>query len=73
MKVRHLRMIHDSYSLIDFYVLGNVDDDIVFTYETDTEVFKSCAATLNGEFWVLGGYYQSRQVVLKESKTESQI
>ena len=65
MKVRHLRMIHDSYSLIDFYVLGNVDDDIVFTYETDTEVFKSCAATLNGEFWVLGGYNQRRQVVLK--------
>ena len=71
--IHRLFINYESYSLIDFSVQGNVDDDIVFTYETDTEVFKSCAATLNGEFWVLGGYYQKRQVILKLSKTQFQI
>ena len=54
-----------SHLLIFHYndtFLGEVDDDINFTYETNTEVFGSCAASLNDEMWVLGGYYQKRQV-----------
>ena len=43
--------------------LGNFDDDIVFTYGTGTEVDASCAATLNNEFWVMGGTYKRRQVI----------
>ena len=35
--------------VIDFE--GNVDEDTVFTYDEDTEVYASCAATLNDEFW----------------------
>ena len=41
---------------------GNIDADTVFTYETDTEVYASCAATLHGEFWVIGGANKKRQV-----------
>ena len=41
---------------------GNVDDDTEFAYDTDTEVDASCAATLNGEFWVIGGNIKRRQV-----------
>ena len=42
--------------------LGNIDDDTIFTYGADTEVYKSCAATLNNEFWVIGGWNKKRQV-----------
>ena len=46
-------------------ILGEVDDDINFTYEDRTEVYYSCAASLNDEMWVLGGSIQKRQVNLK--------
>ena len=46
-------------------ILGEVDDDINFTFEDNTEVFFSCAASLNDEMWVLGGVYKRRQVNLK--------
>ena len=59
---------YKACSLIDFSVQGNVDDDIVFTYETDTEVSCSCAATLHDEFWVIGGTNKKRQVSIKLSK-----
>ena len=42
-----------------------MDDDINFTYEENTEVDFSCAASLNDEMWVLGGYKKKRQVNLK--------
>ena len=45
-------------------ISGEVDDDINFTYEDNTEAEGSCAATLNDEMWVFGGYYQRRQVNL---------
>jgi len=45
--------------------LGEVDDDIDFTFEENTEVYESCAASLNDEMWVLGGWYKKRQVNLK--------
>ena len=48
--------------------LGNVDDDTTFTYETDTGVYRSCAATLHGEFWVFGGS-KKRQVVVNYQNT----
>lgn len=41
---------------------GEVDDDINFAYDTNTEVYASCAASLNGEMFVLGGWEQKRQV-----------
>ena len=46
-------------------ILGEVDDDINFTYDAKTEVFYSCAASLNDEMWVLGGENQKRQVNFK--------
>ena len=42
-----------------------MDDDINFTYDANTEVDYSCAATLNDEMWILGGNSQQRQVNLK--------
>ena len=50
---------------------GNIDDDTVFTYETDTEVDASCAATLHDEFWVIGGKSKKRQVIMKLLKLHS--
>ena len=41
--------------------LGEIDDDINFTYEADTQVYESCTASLDGEMFVLGGLNQ-RQV-----------
>ena len=46
--------------------LGEVDLDINFTYDINTEVVDSCAASLHGEMWVLGGYNQKRQVRIGE-------
>jgi len=35
---------------------GEFDSDINFTYEANTHVYLSCAATLNNEMWILGGH-----------------
>lgn len=43
------------------------DYDISFTYDANTEVHGSCAASLNGEMFVLGGFNQKRQVNIKKS------
>ena len=40
----------------------SVDALTRFTYQTGTEVFHSCAATLNNEMFVFGGRNQKRQV-----------
>ena len=67
--------IHVTLSLITFIendnnnILGEVDDDINFTYEDNTQVYRSCAASLNDEMWVLGGYEKKRQVNLKLHKS----
>ena len=50
----------NSYDIKNIW--GETDDDINFTYEANTEVYESCAASLNDEMWVLGGYNQKRQV-----------
>ena len=47
--------------------LGNVNNDIDFTYEPNTGVTDSCAASLNGEMWVLGDFNNKRQVKFKLS------
>ena len=41
---------------------GVVDDDINFTFEDNTEVYASCAASLSDEMWVFGGANEKRQV-----------
>ena len=41
---------------------GDVDDDLNFAYDTNTEVWGSCAASLNGKMFVLGGWDKSKQV-----------
>ena len=43
-------------------VNGDVYEDISFTFDKDTEVDASCVAVLNGEHFVIGGYYKKRQV-----------
>ena len=42
-----------------------VDDDIQFTFDENTEVYRSCAASWGDEMWVFGGYNQIRQVNVK--------
>ena len=39
-----------------------MNDDINFFYEANTDVYLSCAATLNDEMWVFGGFNIRRQV-----------
>ena len=45
---------------------GEVDDDINLNYDANTEVFGSCAASLNGKMFVLGGWNQAQQVNIKQ-------
>ena len=54
------------YSSIKLW-LGEFDDDLNFAYEHNTEVLGSCAATLDGEMFVLGGYHSEykKQVNIK--------
>ena len=44
------------------YHLADVDDDINFTFDDYTEVYYSCAASLNDQMWILGGANYKRQV-----------
>ena len=44
---------------------GEIDNDINFNYDANTEVFASCAATLNDNMYVLGGGFKTRQVYFK--------
>ena len=44
-------------------LLGEVNDDINFVYEANTEVTEGCAASLNDEMWILGGNALHRQVI----------
>ena len=36
-------------------IVGEVNDDINFAFEANTEVYYSCAASLSDEMWVFGG------------------
>ena len=42
--------------------LGNVQRDLKLNFEKDTEVFRSCGASLNGQYWIIGGNNEKRQV-----------
>ena len=33
-----------------------------FNFEKDTEVYHSCGASLDGQYWIIGGYHEKRQV-----------
>ena len=51
---------------------GDIDDDINFEFEADLQVY-GCAATLNGEMWLLGGPWDNnRQVIILLSNENSQ-
>ena len=52
------------YSFIKQKLLGEVDDDINFTYDDNTEISQSCVASWNNEMFVLGGLNQKRQVIV---------
>ena len=49
---------------------GEVDDDIKFDYEPNTVIDASCASSLEGEMFILGGWNHARQVN-GEKSTES--
>ena len=55
-------MINGPYQQFLLSHSGNIDDDTIFTYGRNTEVYASCAATLHNEFWVIGGQNKKRQV-----------
>ena len=43
---------------------GDVDNHLDFDYGAHTEVFGSCGASLEGEMFVIGGWYRKRQVCI---------
>ena len=53
---------NDQEQLKQSLFLGEFDDDIDFTFDTNTEVYLSCTAALNDEMWVLGGNSHEQQV-----------
>ena len=54
---------HELLTEIQFsFTSGNIDSDIIFSFDTETEIDRSCSSTLNGEHFVIGGVNQKRQV-----------
>ena len=45
-------------------VNGNVNNEVRFFYDQDTEIDASCVALLNNEHYVIGGMNRKRQVIL---------
>ena len=41
-----------------FKYLGEYDDDIDFTYGSDTSLEYACGTTFHGNFWIFGGDYE---------------
>ena len=72
MKILWNQKIHSQwiYTVIEFWILtnpndifeGNVDFGISFTYGEGTATYRSCGATLNGEFIMIGGGSDKTQV-----------
>ena len=50
------------YYILKVYFKGNVNRDINLNFDAETEVYKSCGATLNGQFIIIGGSNEKRQV-----------
>ena len=44
-----------NYDFLNDFNLGGVTENFEFKINDDTEVYRSCAATLNGEVFVFGG------------------
>ena len=42
--------------------LGDVNRDFNLKFDIVTEAYHSCGATLNGQFFIIGGYGATRQV-----------
>ena len=61
------------FEIMTYLSSGEVDDDINFNYDTNTEVDESCAASLNGKMFVLGGWKQKQQVNIKQRQNWSLI
>ena len=71
-KIRKIRKISElSASVVSMhftwdhnavYFIGNVNRDINLNFDAETEVFYSCGATLNGQFIIIGGWNEKRQV-----------
>ena len=53
--------------------LGDVDDRLDFEYGAETEVRGSCGASLNDEMFVIGGYYEKRQVYINNGKMQNKF
>ena len=50
-----------SKGIIIFFI-GNVNRAINLNFDAGTEVYGSCGATLNGQFMIIGGLNEKRQV-----------
>ena len=47
---------------ISKYLKGNVEKNLKLNFGKSTEAYWSCGATLNGQFWIIGGVNEKRQV-----------
>ena len=46
------------------YEGGLATDELDFEMTANTEAFRTCSATINGEFYILGGSTSRRQVFM---------
>ena len=59
-----------SCKIFQVHDLGNVQRDLKLNFEKDTSVRYSCGASLNGQYWIIGGENKKRQVChLQENRT----
>ena len=58
--------MYESYAMTGTWnYLGNVNNELDFTYGDGVTAAAGCGATLKGEFWYFGGYgSNNRQVSL---------
>ena len=63
----------ELYWYLDRIFEGDVEFDISFTYGDATATYRSCGATLNGEFLVIGGGNDKKQVNNSKSRHKLSI
>ena len=54
--------MHFTWDHNTVYFIGNVNRDINLNFDAGTGVYGSCGATLNGQFIIIGGWNEKRQV-----------
>ena len=54
--------MHFTWDHNTVYFIGNVNRDINLNFDAGTGVYGSCGATLNGQFMIIGGLNEKRQV-----------